>query len=60
MRSIAAHDRSVSIGAGALWMDANDGGTTKGGRYLQGGGCALASTFNGFGTDRSSISLCIL
>lgn len=29
----------VSIGAGAIWMDAYDAVTTKGGRYVQGGGC---------------------
>jgi FAD/FMN-containing dehydrogenase len=31
---------AVSIGAGAVWMDAYDVVTTKGGRYVQGGGCA--------------------
>lgn len=30
---------AVSLGAGALWMDAYDAVTTRGGRYVQGGGC---------------------
>ncbi|OOG58240.1 FAD-linked oxidoreductase [Rhodanobacter sp. B05] len=30
---------AVSIGAGAMWIDAYDAVTTKGGRYVQGGGC---------------------
>jgi FAD/FMN-containing dehydrogenase len=30
---------AVSIGAGAIWMDAYDAVTTKAGRYVQGGGC---------------------
>lgn len=31
---------AVSIGAGAIWMHVYDAVTTKGGRYVQGGGCA--------------------
>lgn len=31
---------AVSIGAGAIWMHTYDAVTTKGGRYVQGGGCA--------------------
>lgn len=31
---------AVSIEAGAMWMHAYDAVTTKGGRYVQGGGCA--------------------
>jgi hypothetical protein len=31
---------AVSIGAGAIWMHAYEAVTTKGGRYVQGGGCA--------------------
>ncbi len=31
---------AVTIGAGALWMHVYDAVTTKGGRYVQGGGCA--------------------
>jgi len=30
---------AVTIGAGAMWMDAYDAVTTKAGRYVQGGGC---------------------
>lgn len=52
MNSIAMHDAfvaqgssaapqpAVSLGAGAMWIDAYDAVTTKGGRYVQGGGCA--------------------
>src|SRR5213079_2737286 len=31
---------AVSIGAGAIWMKVYNAVTTKGGRYVQGGGCA--------------------
>jgi FAD/FMN-containing dehydrogenase len=30
---------AVTIGAGAIWLQAYDAVTTKGGRYVQGGGC---------------------
>lgn len=30
---------AVTLGAGALWIDAYDAVTTRGGRYVQGGGC---------------------
>jgi FAD/FMN-containing dehydrogenase len=30
---------AVTIGAGAMWADAYDAVTTRGGRYVQGGGC---------------------
>jgi FAD/FMN-containing dehydrogenase len=30
---------AVRVGAGAIWMQAYDAVTTKGGRYVQGGGC---------------------
>ncbi len=30
---------AVSVGAGAVWMDVYDAVTTRGGRYVQGGGC---------------------
>jgi FAD/FMN-containing dehydrogenase len=30
---------AVSLGAGALWLHAYDAVTTRGGRYVQGGGC---------------------
>lgn len=31
---------AVTVGSGALWMDVYDAVTTRGGRYVQGGGCA--------------------
>lgn len=31
---------AVSVGAGSMWMHVYDEVTTKGGRYVQGGGCA--------------------
>ncbi len=34
-----APQHAVSLGAGALWMDAYSAVTTHGGRYVQGGGC---------------------
>ena len=54
MNAIALHDAfvpqgcagvhapqpAVTIEAGAMWIDAYDAVTTKGGRYVQGGGCA--------------------
>jgi FAD/FMN-containing dehydrogenase len=54
MRDITLHDAfvgsdcagrwdpepAVSIGPGAIWMHVYDAVTTKGGRYVQGGGCA--------------------
>jgi FAD/FMN-containing dehydrogenase len=36
---IVAPQPAVSIGAGAMWIDAYDAVTTRGGRYVQGGGC---------------------
>ncbi len=51
MNSVALHDafvpagtraapqHAVSVGAGAMWIDAYDAVTTRGGRYVQGGGC---------------------
>ena len=53
MNSIALHDAfvaqgcagkqapqpAVTVGAGAIWAQAYDAVTTKGGRYVQGGGC---------------------
>ncbi len=35
----AEPETAVSVGAGALWMDAYNAVTTVGGRYVQGGGC---------------------
>jgi FAD/FMN-containing dehydrogenase len=54
MNNIALHDQfipkggegkqaprpAVTLGAGVLWMQAYHAVTTKGGRYVQGGGCA--------------------
>lgn len=34
-----APEPAVSVGAGAIWLQAYDAVTTKGGRYVQGGGC---------------------
>ena len=51
MKAITLHDRfvpkgcetppvpAVTIEAGAMWVDAYDAVVTKGGRYVQGGGC---------------------
>lgn len=35
-----APQRAVTIGAGAVWMQAYNAVSVKGGRYVQGGGCA--------------------
>lgn len=35
----AAPQRAVSVGAGAVWAEAYDAVTTRGGGYVQGGGC---------------------
>jgi FAD/FMN-containing dehydrogenase len=35
----AATQPAVSVAAGAMWIDAYDAVTTRGGRYVQGGGC---------------------
>ncbi len=40
MNDIVVHDDTVSIGAGAIWVDVYDAVTTQAGRYVQGGGCA--------------------
>ncbi|MBB3228036.1 FAD/FMN-containing dehydrogenase [Luteibacter sp. Sphag1AF] len=37
--SMSPPQPAVSVGAGAMWIDAYDAVTTKGGRYVQGGGC---------------------
>jgi FAD/FMN-containing dehydrogenase len=36
---VVAPQPAVSVGAGAMWIDAYDAVTTKAGRYVQGGGC---------------------
>ena len=50
-----APEHAVSIGAGAMWIDAYDAVTTRGGRYVQGGGCTTVGvaglvTGGGFGS----------
>lgn len=58
---------AVSAGAGAVWIDLYDAVTTKGGRYVQGGGCTtvgvaghvqsggFGSFSKGFGTSSSNL-----
>jgi FAD/FMN-containing dehydrogenase len=58
---------AVSVGAGAIWLEAYDAVTTKGGRYVQGGGCTtvgvaglvlgggFGSYSKGFGTGAASL-----
>lgn len=46
---------AVSVGAGAMWIDAYHAVTTRGGRYVQGGGCTSVGvtglvTGGGFGS----------
>ena len=35
---------AVTVGAGAIWMHVYDAVTTRGGRYVQGGGCATVGS----------------
>jgi hypothetical protein len=63
----AAPEHAVSIGAGAIWLEAYDAVTTKGGRYVQGGGCTtvgvaglvqgggFGSFSKGFGTGAANL-----
>jgi FAD/FMN-containing dehydrogenase len=58
---------AVSVGAGAIWLDAYEAVTTKAGRYVQGGGCTtvgvaglvqgggFGSFSKGFGTAAASL-----
>src|SRR5579864_297087 len=58
---------AVTLGAGAIWIQAYDAVTTKGGRYVQGGGCTtvgvagliqsggFGSFSKGFGTAAGSL-----
>ena len=58
---------AVSAGSGAMWIDLYDAVTTKGGRYVQGGGCTtvgvaglvqsggFGSSSKGFGTAAASL-----
>ena len=63
----AAPEHAVSLGAGCLWLEAYDAVTTKGGRYVQGGGCTtvgvaglvqgggFGSFSKGFGTGAANL-----
>ena len=65
--SDAAPTPAVSVETGAMWIDAYEAVTTKGGRYVQGGGCAsvgvaglvhgggFGSFSKGFGTAAASL-----
>jgi FAD/FMN-containing dehydrogenase len=81
MRAVELHDRfvprggaglvapetAVSVGAGAIWMDVYAAVTTRGGRYVQGGGCTtvgvaglvqgggFGSFSKGFGTAAANL-----
>jgi len=79
MRAIELHDsfvgqgckgpgeHAVSLGAGCIWLEAYDAVTTKGGRYVQGGGCTtvgvsgftqgggFGSFSKGFGTGAANL-----
>jgi FAD/FMN-containing dehydrogenase len=67
LEGVAAPTPAASIGAGAMWIDAYDAVTTKGGRYVQGGGCTtvgvtglvqsggFGSFSKGFGTAASHL-----
>jgi FAD/FMN-containing dehydrogenase len=60
-------EHAVSVGAGVLWLEAYDAVTTKGGRYVQGGGCTtvgvaglvqgggFGSFSKGFGTGAANL-----
>jgi FAD/FMN-containing dehydrogenase len=64
---LAAPVPAVTLGAGAMWIDAYDAVTTKAGRYVQGGGCTtvgvaghiqsggFGSCSKGFGTAAASL-----
>jgi FAD/FMN-containing dehydrogenase len=60
-------EAAVSVGAGAIWMEVYDVVTTRGGRYVQGGGCTtvgvaglvlgggFGSFSKGFGTAAANL-----
>jgi FAD/FMN-containing dehydrogenase len=62
-----APEPAVSLGAGAIWLEAYDAVTTKAGRYVQGGGCTtvgvaglvqgggFGSFSKGFGTGAANL-----
>ena len=43
-RCTTAPQPAVTLGAGAIWMHAYNAVTTKGGRYVQGGGCGTSAS----------------
>ncbi|MEO8859472.1 MAG: FAD-binding oxidoreductase [Burkholderiaceae bacterium] len=58
----AAPQRAVTVGAGALWANAYDAVTTKGGGYVQGGGCTTVGVAGlvqcgGFGSFSKAFGL---
>ncbi len=67
LQGVQAPTPAVSVGAGAMWMDVYDAVTTKGGRYVQGGGCTtvgvaglvqsggFGSFSKGFGTASANL-----
>ena len=64
---VKAPQHAVTVQAGAMWIDAYDAVTTRGGRYVQGGGCTtvgvagliqsggFGSSSKGFGTAASNL-----
>jgi len=64
---LAGPEAAVSVGAGAIWMDAYNAVTTVAGRYVQGGGCTtvgvaglvqgggFGSFSKGFGTAAANL-----
>ncbi|MEQ1864769.1 MAG: FAD-binding protein [Micropepsaceae bacterium] len=53
---------AVSVGAGALWIDAYDAVTTKAGRFVQGGGCTTVGVAGlvqsgGFGSSSKGFGM---
>ncbi len=63
----SAPETAVSVGSGAIWLEAYDAVTTQGGRYVQGGGCTtvgvaglvqgggFGSFSKGFGTGAANL-----
>ncbi len=67
LKGVQAPIPAVSVGAGCIWMDVYDAVTTRGGRYVQGGGCTtvgvaglvqsggFGSFSKGFGTAAANL-----
>jgi len=67
LEGVQAPTPAVSVEAGAMWIDVYDAVTTKGGRYVQGGGCTtvgvaglvqsggFGSFSKGFGTAAANL-----